>query len=188
MARSQRRTTSWTFVCYPESLPADYERRFANMHIPLAYILHSMDTEPCGTRIKDHIHVLLKYDSVKAYDQVADDFEWTGITFIEPVRSFHAMTRYLVHLDDPDKYQYSQDSVKSVSGLALDFSRHFTPDEQVTMMQEITAFIEDNDVTSFEALWSYCARHERNWLSLLMNKTSYSVNQFIKSRNARIFS
>lgn len=179
----ERRTTAWTFVCYPESLPYDYEKRFRDMHISLAYIMHTMDTSADGIRVKDHIHVLIRYDSVKAYDQVAHDFAWTGIQYFEPVRSFHTMTRYLVHMDDPDKYQYSTDSVVVCGGLSLDFSRHFSPDEQMQMLEEITEWVEDNDVCDFSVLWNYCAKNNRPWLQLIMTKASYSINQYLRSRS-----
>lgn len=33
--KSERRTTAWTFVCYPESMPEDWEQRMRALHVPL---------------------------------------------------------------------------------------------------------------------------------------------------------
>ena len=70
---------------------------------------------------------------------MVSDFEFTGIRFIEQVRSFNAMTRYLCHMDDPEKAQYEPGEVVTCSGLSLDFSRHLSPDEQLDLLQDITA-------------------------------------------------
>lgn len=179
--KSQRRTTSWTFTCYPESMPDDWEERMRSLHVPLAYILHDKD-KANGLPVKPHVHVLVKYESVKAREQVLGDFEFTGVRFVEQVRSFNAMTRYLCHLDDDDKHRYDPEDVTACSGLSLDFSRHISPDEQLDALQEMTEFCEDNDIREYSDLWNYAARNNRVWLSLLTGKASYAMNQYIRSR------
>lgn len=179
--KSERRTTAWTFVCYPESMPQDWERRLRDLHVPLAYVLHDRDREN-GLPVKPHVHVLMRYESVKARDQVLDDIGFTCIRFVEQVRSFNAMTRYLCHLDDEDKARYDPSEVVSVSGLSLDFSRHLSPDEQLDVLQEITAFVEDNDIREYSTLWSYAAAHERTWMQVLTGKASHAMTQYIRSR------
>lgn len=179
--KSERRTTAWTFVCYPESMPEDWESRMRALHVPLAYVLHDRDREG-GLPVKPHVHVLVRYESVKARDQVVSDFEFTGIRFIEQVRSFNAMTRYLCHMDDPDKVRYDPSEVVACSGLSLDFSRHLSPDEQLDLLQEITAWVEDNDVREYSTLWSYAAAHERTWMQVLTGKASHAMTTYIRSR------
>lgn len=179
---TERRTTGWTFVCYLESMPEDWEERLDRLHVPMAYIIHDEDLGQEGFK-KPHVHVLVKYDSVKAFDQVKSDFEFTGTKYFEPVRSFNTMTRYLIHLDHPEKHQYEKEDVKTLAGLGLDFSHKLTPDEQIDVMIEMTEFVEDNEIHNYSALWTYAVRNRRDWVQMLSTKASYTINNFIRSRN-----
>lgn len=182
---STRRTTGWTFVCYPDSMPEDWEERLRSLHVPLAYILHDRD-KAHGVKVKPHVHVLVKYDSVKALDQVRQDFDFTGIRYMEQVRSFNTMTCYLCHLDDEDKAQYKPEDVIAVSGLSLDFSRHLSPDEQLDALQELFSFIEDNDIRDYSMMVNIAINEgQRIWLSLLTGKYAPSVTHYLKSRSYR---
>lgn len=177
-----KRKPCWTFVCYPESLPEGWERMLADLHVPCAYILHDSDVGEDGEPKKPHYHVIAKYESVKALDQVREDFAFTGIEFFEPVRSYRTMCRYLCHLDEPDKHQYPTDAVVAVSGISLDFSRKFARSEELALLSDMTAFVEDNDINEFAALWNYAARSNSDWLLILSSKSAYGISQYIRSR------
>lgn len=178
------RSTTWTFVCWPESLPEGWQALMADLHVPVAFILHDSDTlSDSDEDAKPHVHVLVRYDSLKSLEQVRADFAFTGIEYIEPVRSFKSMCRYLVHMDDPDKHQYSKDDITALSGISLDFSRKYSRDEELSVVSDITAFIEDNDVTEFAVVWVYASNHEPRWLDILAGKSSYGISQYIRSRS-----
>lgn len=177
-----KRKPCWTFVCYPESLPDNWEQKLGDVHVPCCYILHDKDTEEDGTLKKPHYHVIAKYDSVKALDQVREDFAFTGIEFFEPVRSFRTMCRYLCHLDEEGKHQYPVDDVKCVSGMSPDFSRKLTKTDELKALQDMTQLVEDNDINEFAALWNYAVKNEPDWLAILSSRASYGVSQYIRSR------
>lgn len=187
------RHNTWTFTAYPESLPPDWEARMADLHVSLCYILHDSDVytaederadegRKAGEPKKPHYHVLAKYDGVKTLAQVQEDFAFTGISYIEPVRSFRTMCRYLCHLDEPVKHQYPVDSVVCVSGFSPDFSRKFSKSEELAQIVSMTEFVEDNDISEFAALWAYSAKNEPDWLSILSSKSAYGISQYIRSR------
>lgn len=191
MAQSMKskRSTTWTFVCWPESLPGDWRRRMADLHTPIAWILHDRDVRADAPEdadpedLKPHIHVLVRYDSLKSLDQVRADFEFTGIPYFEPVRSFKSMCRYLLHMDDADKHQYGKEEINTMGGISLDFSRKYSRDEELAIVADITAFVEDNDITEYATLWRYAARTDYAWLDILAGKASYGISQYIRSRN-----
>lgn len=177
-----KRKPCWTFVCYPESLPDDWPDRMAALHVPIAYILHDSDLDDDGNVKKPHYHVIAKYESVKTLDQVREDFAFTGIDFFEPVRSFKTMCRYLCHLDEPGKHQYNPDDVVCVSGISLDLSRKFSRTEELAMIADMTAFVEDNDIHEFAAIWAFAAKNNVDWLGILASRSAYGISQYIRSR------
>lgn len=180
--RHTNRHNTWTFVCYPESLPEGWERQLGDLHVPCAYILHDKDAEEDGTLKKPHYHVIAKYDGVKTLEQVQQDFSFTGISYIEPVKTFRAMCRYLCHLDEEGKHQYPVDDVRCVSGMSPDFSRKLTKTDELKALQDMTQLVEDNDINEFAALWNYAVKHEPDWLAILSSRASYGVSQYIRSR------
>lgn len=190
MAQSlkSKRSTTWTFVCWPESLPTEWRNFMSNLHVPIAYILHDQDIKTAGSSdnpedLKPHIHVLVRYDSLKSLEQVQADFSFTGIPYFEPVRSFKSMCRYLIHLDDADKFQYSKESITCLGGISLDFSRKYSRDEELSILSDITAFVEDNDIVEYASLWNYAAKNNYSWLDILAGKSSYGISQYIRSRS-----
>lgn len=59
-----------------------------------------------------HTHFVLDYKTPRAISTVANIFEVES-NFIEVVRNKKGMLRYLIHLDDKNKYQYDADEVIS---------------------------------------------------------------------------
>ena len=81
-----------------------------------AYILHDKDD------VKSHIHFLFRLPQPTTPHKVA---VLLGLpeNVIECGRSFPALVRYLIHLDDPDKYQYSPDDVQTET---IDLQSYFS--------------------------------------------------------------
>ena len=78
--------------------------------------LHDKDTNPTGEPKKPHYHVLIMYDSVKTSEQAKELFALIGGVGCEVVQSIRGYARYLCHLDNPEKFQYNIDDVKSLCG------------------------------------------------------------------------
>lgn len=188
MAGTKGRSTTWNFVFYLDSklLSPDWRDEMEALHVPLAFIVHDRDDA------KPHVHVLVRYDSLKALSQVQEDFAFTGVEWFEVTRSYRGMCRYLIHLDPlsgkerhTEKFRYDRSEIVELSGISLDFSRKVSKDDERKALSEITDFVNDNDVMEFSTLWNYVASHYEQypvWFDLLSGKAAYSVNQFIRSR------
>lgn len=189
MANVKGRSTTWNFVFYLDSslLSPDWRDDMESLHTPLAYVVHDRDDA------KPHVHVLVRYDSLKSLDQVRQDFSFTGVEWFEVTRSYRGMCRYLIHLDPlsgreqyTEKFRYDRSDIVELAGISLDFSRKVTRDEERKALSEITAFVNDNDLTEFSQLWNYVSSHYEEcpiWFDLLSGRAAYSVNQFIRSRS-----
>lgn len=76
-----------------------------------AYIFHDKDKNEDGSAKPKHIHFIAQ-NAPRSFDWWSDAL---GIpsNFIERVHRPRAMVRYLIHLDDPDKAQYSLDEIET---------------------------------------------------------------------------
>lgn len=83
-----------------------------------AYIIHSRDVKENGEPKKSHYHLLLQWDAsdhhakeniAKAFKPLYKGFESQLI--VETVKSINKQCRYLMHLDNKEKAQYSIDEI-----------------------------------------------------------------------------
>lgn len=106
-----RQSRTFTFELYPEW------SFFNNIvsHIvkeKYAMILHDKDTNDDGTIKKPHVHVVVRYGGKRLVTSVKNEYAKYGMEkrFVDTCNE-RAMLRYLIHLDDPDKYQYNKSEV-----------------------------------------------------------------------------
>ena len=71
---------------------------------------HDRDTTPEGEVKKAHYHVIMRFEATKDFAVVARDL---GIpeNAIEKSKSFKYGVRYLIHLDNPEKYRYEKEII-----------------------------------------------------------------------------
>jgi hypothetical protein len=86
-----------------------------------AYLItHDRDSNvETGEVVESHTHILVDYQTPRKLSTVANLFQVES-NFVEVVKSKQAMLRYLIHLDDPDKFQYSPDDV--IHNAGVDFA------------------------------------------------------------------
>lgn len=74
-------------------------------------ITHDKDVDAnTGEIVESHTHYLIEYDTPRKITTIANLFEVES-NFVEVVKSKKAILRYLTHMDDSEKYQYSSDEV-----------------------------------------------------------------------------
>ena len=84
--------------------------------LPCFLVYHDFDTDPYGRAKPMHYHVMVLYDALKTAAPVFDLCKAVGGHGLEAISSPHAYARYLCHLDNPDKYQYSLKEVMCING------------------------------------------------------------------------
>ena len=111
------RNTHFATIVYPESAPSDWIEKLEEQHIQaLISPLHDKDINKEGNPKKPHYHVILIFESLKSPKQVTEIIEIFGGVGTIPLHSLGAYSRYLCHIDDPEKAQYSKEDVKEISG------------------------------------------------------------------------
>lgn len=71
-----------------------------------AYVLHNPESD----EKKSHIHFILSFDNARTITSLCKRLNLKS-QFIQPIKSLRASCRYLVHIDDETKTQYSLSDV-----------------------------------------------------------------------------
>ncbi len=179
----QTRTRNWTFVLYPESAPTDWRDIINDMHLEwIESPLHDKDINANGEAKKPHIHILVLFGNVKSFEQVKEITDKLNCPIPERCHNAKALVRYMAHLDNPEKAQYSKDSIIAHGGIDLASLLRPSSSERYTIIRDILGFVGDNNITEYWQLVDYAMSDRfEDWFPLLCDNCSYVVNQYIKS-------
>lgn len=182
-ANSSCRTRNFATVVYPESAPENWQEILAQEFIP-AFIspLHNQDINPGGEPKKEHYHVILMFDSVKTVEQARDVFERIGGVGCEVVKSIRGYSRYLCHLDNPEKAQYDVDAVRSLCGADYNHVICLAIDKYKAI-REMVQYCSDNHIYSYARLFEYCMEERSDWFRVLCDNGSYVMDMYLKSKH-----
>lgn len=181
-AKRAGRTRNFATVVYPESAPADWMERLDQYHIAaLVSPLHDKDINPSGEPKKPHYHVLLMFESPADYEnKVAPIFAEIGGVGRETVSSARGYARYLCHLDNPEKAQYSPSEVRCMGGADF-YAVTNLPTDDLKMLGEVFTFIQEQGIYSLAELLTISQIHHPEWFSMIAMSRCYVVDKFIKS-------
>lgn len=175
------RARNFATIVYPESAPEDWLDILGSLHIPCFISpLHEDDILPDGSKKKPHYHVMLMFDGKKSVEQVQEIWDLIGGVGFQNVISMRAYARYLCHLDNPEKAQYSSDKVISIAA-DYDSVIGLVSDKYKAVM-EMIEFCKDNEIYSYAELLEWCSVHKYDWFKSLCDNTSYVIREYLKSR------
>lgn len=176
------RVRNFATVVYPESAPENWREIIAESKIPVFISpLHDKDVNPTGEAKKPHHHVMSMYESPKTDAQAREFFGKFGGVGCETVKSVRGYARYLCHLDNPEKAQYSIDDVVSYGGADYIHAIGSAADRAKAIKEMIT-WIEENDCVSFAELLRYSSVNRSDWFDCLISNGAYITKEYIKSR------
>lgn len=185
MAKSalQKRTRAWASIVYDESAP-DCWRETLQSYMVQTFVspLHDSDKKDDGTLKKPHFHVLMMYDGVKTPEQAREIFDSFGGVGCEPVQSVRGYARYLCHLDNPEKHQYSPDDVCSYCGADYISAIGQQADKYAAIAQ-MMQWVATNDVIAYSDLLEYAAINRQDWFRVLCDCGTMVIIEYIKSRS-----
>lgn len=131
---------------YPDSAPGNWKEILASYCIPIAVSpLHAPD--PMSEKeYKPHWHVILKYGSVKSYNQVKPIADSVNATIPVTIQVFRSAFRYLCHLDQPDKPQYDPGEIIFINGFNPKEANKPTDTQMYEMIRDIVKYISANQI------------------------------------------
>lgn len=176
------RTRNFACVVYPESAPVEWLDILKEQFVPgFVSPLHDADINPGGEEKKHHFHVLLTFEGVKTVDQAKAVFDKIGGIGCEVVQSVRGYARYLCHLDNPEKAQYSPDDVVCLSGADY-VSVIGLASDKYKALTEMEEFCERYNVFSFYALSRYASIHRSDWSRILKDCGAVYMREYLNSR------
>ena len=178
------RTRNWATIIYPDSenTPSNWLEVLGEMCIPcFVSPIHDLDTNSDGEPKKPHFHVFFMFDSVKARHQVETIIKRIGGVGCEAVASARGYSRYLCHLDNPEKHQYNREDVRSFGG--LDYNDVISlPADDLLLLAEILDYCEDYNVVDFYRLVMYARYEKPDWYRLLTRGYTVFITNFLRSK------
>lgn len=123
-----------------------------------AYAIHDKDVLDDGTgeRKKPHAHIVLAFNNARSVSAIANYMDILP-QFVEPVKgkSERGALRYLLHLDDPGKHQYSQDTLVSAGYNKSIWAQVQSEEERV---MQIIDLIKDPQIKTYSDLIAAAVR------------------------------
>lgn len=176
------RTRTWAFVAYPESLPPNWRAVLDEMSVPWACSpLHDKDVnETTGEPKKPHYHVVLSFEGKKSYEQVKEFTDKLKATVPQKCHSVRGAVRYMAHLDNPEKAQYSTSDITCGMGFDVDDALKLSATEKDQILQRLEDFIFERHVREYAHLAYWVSKYHPEWRETL-KCNSYHIGQIIKS-------
>lgn len=140
---SNVRSKYFAFEMYEENLVDNWLDVLKSKHIPLVISpLHNKDFTEDGEPKKAHYHVVVCYNSLKSLKQVHSDFDDVASNkYIMSVSVIKGYFRYLCHLDNPEKAQYSESDVQILYGAPYDTYVKLNTFQSRNVRREVLEFI-----------------------------------------------
>lgn len=180
---------AWALVCYPESLPNNWQEILTNTGLEIAISpLHDKDINADGSEKKPHYHVILVYQNPTTFKNVQENIcDVLHCPIPQPLESVKGYYRYLTHQDNPEKYQYNSNEIITLNGFDSSNYTNLSLNEITLYLNKITDFIEDLQITEYRDLILLLKKDEelRFLLPIALNKTIV-LNAYIKSLKYKI--
>lgn len=180
MAKEARKR-NWVFVVYPDSAPENW-REILNEQLVPGFISpeHKDDTNPDGEPKKPHWHVLLTFKGLKSYEQVKEITDLLNAPPPQPCKDTRAYARYLCHLDNPEKAQYSPAEVVNLAGSDYLETIKSAADTD-TALSEMMDWCIEQGVYSFFRLSNYARAERPDWFRVLTSCRTQFIVAWLKS-------
>lgn len=183
--RAGTRTRNWACIAWLDSAPDGWIERLKARHVPtLISPLHDKDLaydEATDTQKikKPHWHVLAMFENPVTAQQAQEYFCSAGICYTldgtpappEMVRGAKGYARYLVHMDDHDKYRYEDGGVMELGAVTWR-SVALDPAEEVEfVLIEIDRFIGQQGYDNLYLLLEYALDNRPDWVPIIHKRT-----------------
>lgn len=181
------RSLYYAFVIYPgDSAPENWLEILKafrlNMFISPPHHPDSdpVPGEPEGTAKKVHRHVMVYFDSVKSQKQASEISEAVNGTAAFAVHSKAGYTRYLCHLDNPEKEKLSPEDVITIGSIVYEDNCADSVNRK-KVIWEMIVWCEENCIFSFRQLVEYAHNNNESWYSALTESCAYIMKEWLTS-------
>lgn len=175
----------WAFIVYPESAPLDWRDILQATGLPYAISpLHDKDINPDNTPKKSHYHVIATYPGPTTFNCVREITESVNSPAPIGLDAVRGYFRYFTHLDNPEKYQYSENDITTINDFDISNYNELTYSEIKSITNDILKLINDNDILEYCDLLDILLQSELfNYLDVACSHTILFNTYLCSKRN-----
>lgn len=131
---------------------------------------------------------MVMFQGNKSFNQIKVITDKLNSPVPQKVSNVKGMVRYFVHLDNPEKYQYSKKDIRVFGGAEIE--KHLTSaseqkNERYDGIREMCKFVDEHGIIEFSDLMAYAMDNRADWFELLCDNSAYVIGLYIKSRRYR---
>lgn len=190
--KTAKRTRNFTCLVYPDSAPEDWREILESLQMQvLISPIHDKDVNENaqGEFKKAHYHIILMFTGPKTVEQAHEIMDTFGGVYPPEiprksscmVQDIRGASRYLCHLDNPGKAQYSVSDVVQYGGVDYHAIIELASDF-MAVLDEIEDFCEQNNIFSFYVLSKYCRKFKPEWSRVLRTRGSVYLREVLTSK------
>jgi len=132
----------WTFIVYPESAPENWREILNDTHLRwIESPLHDKDVNADGEVKKPHWHILLSYDGPVGFSAIKKITDELNCPIPQKISSGKGLVRYMIHMDNPEKYQYLKSDIIGYNGADVESYFELTATNKLMIMKDIVRYI-----------------------------------------------
>lgn len=175
---------NWAFVAYPESLPTNWKEQLQLTGLQVAISpLHDKDKDPTGEPKKPHYHVILCYAGPTSYNVVKALTDSLNCPIPQPLEQVRGYYRYFTHMDNPEKYQYSPDTIETINGFSIMDFVELTKSEVLTAKRKLQSLIRERNILEYSDFMDYLQDSENMEQEYdVASNNTYFFEKYISSR------
>ena len=121
------------------------------------------------------------FEGVKTLEQARAVFDSISGVGCEVVQSLRGYARYLCHLDNPEKVQYSPDDVISMCGADYITTIGLVTDKYKAI-SEMIDYCKAEGIVSYSILLEYCRESRFDWFRVLCDNGTVVIKEYLKSK------
>lgn len=178
---------NWAFVLYPESAPDDWIEQLIQTGLQCAISpLHDKDIDPTGELKKAHYHIIICYAGPTSFNVVRQLTERLNQPIPQALEQVRGYYRYLTHKDNPDKYQYSDDDVKTLNGFNISDFVELSKSEVLEIKRKLQNLIRELDILEYSDFMDFLLDNEMSLEYEVCSNNTYFFEKYISSRRNKL--
>ena len=178
----------WWGYLYEDSAPEDWETLIRESGYECVWATHDKDVRPTGEPKATHTHVAVAFSHAVAAAQAKEVLASFGVkaASVQFRDSWQAVCRYMIHMDDPDKYQYGREIVRQCGGADWETAVARTSDKYRTICEmqdwcDDAANVRANGCPpQFVDLMRYARAENREWFIALCDNSAVIMREYCK--------
>lgn len=178
----KNRNRYWTLLLYPQEDPTHKEViEYIQKNYEYAMINHDKDITEDGELKKEHIHLIFKTGQNARWRSAVSEELGLNIAYIEGC-NLNKQLLYLIHKENPEKYQYSIDEVQgNLKNKLVELLEKDTTDTESAT--KLLSFIIETPNINIITLTAYAIE---NGIYGTLKKSAYLFNKIIEEKNRRM--